>query len=128
MSRRLPPLNWLRTFEAAARHLSFTAAARELHLTQAAVSQHVKLLEQHLGQRLFARLARSVRLTTAGAAYHPRLAALLDRPAGARVGAQLAAGEVERRFEIAHAHHRMQVFHGLAASPWRRMPKRGGGE
>jgi len=86
MNRQLPPLNWLRTFEAAARQLSFTAAARELHLTQAAVSQHVKLLEQHLGQRLFERLARSVRLTAAGEAYQPRLAELFDRLADETAG------------------------------------------
>ena len=45
MTRRLPPLNWLRSFEAAARHLSFTRAAEEMNVTQAAVSQQVKALE-----------------------------------------------------------------------------------
>jgi LysR family glycine cleavage system transcriptional activator len=49
MSRRLPPLNALRAFEAAARHLSFTKAAEELFVTQAAVSHQVKSLEEHLG-------------------------------------------------------------------------------
>ncbi|MCT7655371.1 LysR family transcriptional regulator [Oceanimonas sp. NS1] len=49
MKKRLPPLNWLRSFEAAARHLSFTHAASELNLTQAAVSQQVKGLESQLG-------------------------------------------------------------------------------
>ena len=45
MARRFPPLNWLRSFEAAARHLSFTRAAEEMNVTQAAVSQQVKALE-----------------------------------------------------------------------------------
>jgi predicted transcriptional regulator len=49
VSRRLPPLNSLRAFEAAARHLSFTLAAEELHVTQGAVSRAVKGLEDHLG-------------------------------------------------------------------------------
>jgi LysR family glycine cleavage system transcriptional activator len=62
-------LNWLRTFEAAARHLSFTAASRELGLTQTAVSQHIKALEMKLGQNLFIRRAKSVQLTDIGRAY-----------------------------------------------------------
>lgn len=69
MRRRLPPPNWLRAFEAAARHLSFTGAARELGVTQAAVSQQVKLLEAQLGKPLFHRLARSLQLTDTGEAY-----------------------------------------------------------
>ncbi|EGR3289829.1 transcriptional regulator, partial [Vibrio parahaemolyticus] len=48
MSRRLPPLNSLRVFEAAARHLSFTRAAEELFVTQAAVSHQIKALEEFL--------------------------------------------------------------------------------
>lgn len=62
-------LNWLRTFEAAARHLSFTAASRELGLTQTAVSQHIKSLEGKLGQKLFIRRAKSLQLTEIGQAY-----------------------------------------------------------
>ena len=62
-------LNWLRTFEAAARHLSFTAASHELGLTQTAVSQHIKGLETKLGQNLFIRRARSLQLTDIGQAY-----------------------------------------------------------
>ncbi|MDA7965348.1 LysR family transcriptional regulator [Ruegeria sp.] len=62
-------LNWLRTFEAAARHLSFTAASRELGLTQTAVSQHIKALEGKLGQKLFIRHAKSLQLTEIGQAY-----------------------------------------------------------
>ncbi|HMA48169.1 MAG TPA: transcriptional regulator GcvA [Magnetospirillaceae bacterium] len=60
------PLNALRAFEAAARHLSFAQAAHELGVTPAAVSQQVKRLEQRLGQPLFLRLNRAVRLTEAG--------------------------------------------------------------
>lgn len=55
MARRLPPLNALRVFEAAARHRSFVRAAEELHVTPAAVSQQIKLLEDYLGVALFKR-------------------------------------------------------------------------
>ena len=55
MARRLPPLNALKFFEAAARHRSFVRAAEELHVTPAAVSQQIKLLEDHLGVALFKR-------------------------------------------------------------------------
>ena len=58
MTRKLPPLNALRAFEAAARHLSFTRAAEELFVTQAAISHQVKALEEHLGLKLFRRLNR----------------------------------------------------------------------
>ena len=66
MARPLPPLNALRAFEAAARHLSFTKAAAELHVTPAAIGQQVKLLEDHLGVALFRRLHRALMLTEAG--------------------------------------------------------------
>lgn len=65
----LPHATWLRTFEAAARHASFTAAAEELGLTPAAVSQQIRLLEAHLGARLFERLPRGVALSDIGQAY-----------------------------------------------------------
>jgi LysR family glycine cleavage system transcriptional activator len=67
----LPPLNWLKTFEAAARLLNFSAAGRELHLTQSAVSQQIRLLEHHLGEPLFTREHRTVYLTNSGLAYLP---------------------------------------------------------
>jgi len=70
-SERLPPLNALRTFEAAARHLSFTKAAAELFVTQAAVSHQIKTLEDHLGMALFRRLNRSLILTDEGQALLP---------------------------------------------------------
>lgn len=66
MATRLPPMNTLRAFEAAARHLSFTLAAEELHITQAAVSHQIKTLEEALGVRLFRRLNRAIRLTEEG--------------------------------------------------------------
>lgn len=69
----LPPLNWLRAFEAAARHLSFTEAAAELNVTQSAVSQHVRSLEAFLGRELFIRRTRAVHLTEAGANYLPTI-------------------------------------------------------
>ncbi len=71
MVYRLPPLNWLRAFEAAARHTSFTAASVELNLTQAAVSHQVRSLEQHLGFPLFERRPRSLKLTDIGSGYLP---------------------------------------------------------
>ena len=67
----LPPLTWLRAFEAAARHLSFTQAAGELHLTQSAVSQHVRSLESALGLTLFVRRTRALELTEGGSNYLP---------------------------------------------------------
>ncbi|MFM2390991.1 MAG: hypothetical protein RLZZ437_2546 [Pseudomonadota bacterium] len=75
----LPPLTWLRAFEAAARTLSFTHAAAELHVTQAAVSKHVKSLEHHVRQPLFARLPRGLELTKSGAAYLPKVQDALER-------------------------------------------------
>jgi LysR family glycine cleavage system transcriptional activator len=71
MKKRLPPLNWLRSFEAAARLLNFTQAAVELHMTQAALSQQIKGLESQLGCALFKRLPRSLELTDSGQAYIP---------------------------------------------------------
>jgi len=77
--RRLPPLNALRAFEAAGRHLSFKRAAAELHVTQAAVSHQVRALEAQLGVELFVRLHRALRLTPAGARYLPALSEAFDR-------------------------------------------------
>jgi LysR family glycine cleavage system transcriptional activator len=70
---RLPPLNALRVFEAAARHLSFKDAAAELSITQAAVSHQVKSLEEYLGVELFRRAGRGVQLTEAARACLPKL-------------------------------------------------------
>ncbi len=83
MARPLPPLNALRAFEAAARHLSFTRAAAELNVTPAAVGHQVKALEELLGVRLFRRLTRALRLTEAGQAALPALVDGFDRLAEA---------------------------------------------
>ncbi len=66
-----PHLTHIRSFEAAARHLSFTAAAEELNYTQSAVSSHVRSLEDYIGRPLFVRHARSLTLTNLGEAYLP---------------------------------------------------------
>ena len=73
IDRRLPPLNALRAFESAARHLSLTRAAEELHVTPAAVSHQVKGLEAYLGVKLFRRANRALLLTDAGQACVPGL-------------------------------------------------------
>jgi LysR family glycine cleavage system transcriptional activator len=83
MSRRLPPLNSLRAFEAAARHLSLKKAAEELHVTPAAVSHQVRTLEEYCGAPLFHRLARALRLTEAGQAALPPLREGFDKLAEA---------------------------------------------
>jgi LysR family glycine cleavage system transcriptional activator len=68
---RLPSLNGLRAFEAAARHLSFTHAAAELNVTQTAVSHQIRRLEEQLGLRLFTRRQRTLQLTREGQQYLP---------------------------------------------------------
>jgi len=70
VSRRLPPLNSLKAFETAARHLSFTKAAQELFVTQAAVSHQIKSLEEHLSIKLFRRKNRALFLTEEGQSYY----------------------------------------------------------
>src|SRR5262249_4549812 len=72
---RLPPLNGLRAFEAAARHLSFKHAANELGVTPGAVSQQVRALERSLGFALFRRLPRCLLLTAEGEAFLPSISA-----------------------------------------------------
>jgi DNA-binding transcriptional LysR family regulator len=81
--RRLPSLNGLRAFEAAARLGSFTSAANELHVTQAAVSRSVRLLEAQLGRALFARHANALTLTDAARLLLPELSASFERIARA---------------------------------------------
>ncbi|UWQ37316.1 LysR family transcriptional regulator [Leisingera aquaemixtae] len=80
---RLPNLNALRMFDAAARHLNFGRAAGELHLTQGAVAQQVRRLEADLGHKLFHRHARGLTLTDTGRSYHTpvRQALMLIREA-----------------------------------------------
>ncbi len=94
MRQRLPPLNALRLFEAAARLLSFKNAAEELLLTPSAVSHGIQSLEQWLGTPLFLRSARGLQLTEAGQAYHPIVRDALAALAGgsARIAARHGAG------------------------------------
>jgi LysR family glycine cleavage system transcriptional activator len=83
--RELPPLNALRAFEAAARHLSFTRAGEELYVTHGAVSRQIQALETWLGTPLFRRLNRRIELTTAGTMLLAEFGAALDRIALASV-------------------------------------------
>ena len=78
MRTTLPPLDLLRGFDAAARHLSFTRAAQELHVTQSAISRQIKALEDHLGVTLFRRLNRALLLTEEGQALARAVASALD--------------------------------------------------
>ena len=79
MRKRLPPLNALRTFEAAARYQSFKGAGDELCVSHSAVSHQIKKLEQYLGIELFVRVARGVELSRAGSDYYPTIRAAFDR-------------------------------------------------
>ncbi|MGX9432508.1 MULTISPECIES: transcriptional regulator GcvA [Bradyrhizobium] len=78
MAAKLPSLNGLRAFEAAARHLSFTQAAAELNVTQTAISHQIKRLEQELGVRLFLRQNRALTLTPKAAEYLPGVRAAFN--------------------------------------------------
>lgn len=78
MTYRLPSLNTLRAFEAAARHLSFKTAASELGVTAGAVSQQVKKLETSLGVTLFRRLPHGILLTTEGETYLPSVTKVFE--------------------------------------------------
>ncbi len=75
MIARLPSLNGLRAFEAAARHLSFTLAAQELNVTQTAISHQIRRLEEELGIRLFIRQNRALALTPQAIEYLPGIRA-----------------------------------------------------
>ncbi|MDF0488884.1 LysR family transcriptional regulator [Sphingomonas sp. H39-1-10] len=97
MERAQLPLNALRAFEAAARHLNFTRAAIELCVSQGAVSHQVAQLERRLGTRLFHRLPRGIALTDDGQALVPVLADAFDR-----VGATLDRYAAGRFQEVLH--------------------------
>lgn len=79
MARRLPPLNSLKSFEAAGRLLSFTRAAQELNVTQAAVSHQIKVIEAYLGVTLFVRAPRKLLLTEQGRALLPEVIEAFDK-------------------------------------------------
>ena len=83
VARRLPPLNSLKSFEAAGRLLSFTAAAKELNVTQAAVSHQIKVIEDYLGVSLFDRYPRRLALTEQGKTLLPEVIEAFDRVSSA---------------------------------------------
>lgn len=91
LSERLPPLHLLRTFDAAARLLSFKLAAEELHVTPSAVSHQMRQLEELFGLPLFNRVNRGLQLTDAGKLYHKEVGDALQR-------LQRATSELHRRF------------------------------
>lgn len=99
--RRLPPLNALRAFEAAARHLSFTKAAEELHVTPGAISQQVKSLEEYVGTTLFRRMNRAILLTDEAQACLPALRDGFDRLAEATY--VLSAQDSQNRLTVSAA-------------------------
>lgn len=99
MKRTPPSLNFVRSFECAARHLSFTRAAEELGYTQAAISTHVRALEKYIGRPLFMRSARSLALTELGEAYLPTLRQALSQIDGATDA--IAAGSRTQSVAIA---------------------------
>ena len=127
MSRRLPNLNRLRAFEAAARHQSFKDAAQELNVTHAAVSHQIKALEEELDVKLFHRRTRKVELTPMAAPYARALTQILDQLASAT--ADLGGTRMEGDLTVSCAPfygHRMVLprlarFHaahpGLKVSP-----------
>jgi LysR family glycine cleavage system transcriptional activator len=78
MTARLPSLNGLRAFEAAARHLNFTQAASELNVTQTAISHQIRRLEEELGIRLFIRKNRALALTPQARDYLPGVRAAFN--------------------------------------------------
>lgn len=94
---RLPPLEWIRAFEAAARLGSFTAAAEDVGLTQAAVSQRIGQLEKHLGTPLFHRRARAISLTVEGEAWVPHVRLALE---GLRDSTEGVFGTGRRRLTL----------------------------
>jgi len=81
--RQIPPLSAVRVFEAAARHENFTRAAAELGMTQAAVSYQIRLLEERVGQVLFTRDRKRVKLSEAGRRLAPHLSTAFDTIASA---------------------------------------------
>ena len=106
MQKDLPPLGWLRTFEAAARHLSFTGAARDLNMTQSAVSQQIKALEAHLGRPLFHRRPRVLELTETGITYLPVVReAFRTLQQGTRAVTGRGQGEIQLQCNLSFAVH-----------------------
>jgi len=99
--RRLPPLNALRAFEAAARHMNFSRAADELSVTPGAVSQQIQNLEEYIGAALFKRTPKGLLLTDAAQIALPALREAFDRLAEA--ASLLTAAEDGRRLTVSAA-------------------------
>ena len=99
--RRLPPLNALRAFEAAARHLNFSRAAEELSVTPGAVSQQIQNLEDYIGAALFKRTPKGLLLTDAAQIALPALREAFDRLAEA--ASMLTAAVDGRRLTVSVA-------------------------
>jgi LysR family transcriptional regulator, glycine cleavage system transcriptional activator len=122
---RLPPLNALKAFDAAARHLSFTAAAAELNVTHGAVSRQIATLEEELQVPLFVRGARGLKLTEAGAQLARGVGAAFDtlrsavaqvRQAGPAPGLRVSVPPtlamwwlIPRMSALHHAHPRLRI-------------------
>jgi len=107
-ARSLPPLDFLRGFEAAARHLSFTRAAEELFLTQSAVSRQIQALEEFVGVPLFERRHRALVLTEAGQSLLRTVAPMLEQ-----------LGEATRRLREMRTGHVLTVTTTVSfASMW----------
>ncbi|MGH0230382.1 LysR family transcriptional regulator [Sinorhizobium meliloti] len=97
----IPSLNWLRVFEAAARHQSFARAGKELNMSAAAVSQQVLALETHLGRPLFERTANRINLTVEGSDFLPTV--------------QVSLGAIESKAEALFARQRVERVTLLAS-------------
>lgn len=101
--RKLPPLNSIRAFEAAARHQSFTAAAAELSVTLTAVSHQIRQLEARIGHKLFERTGRAVTLTSVGKTIYPLVRDGFDQIAQAFEVVQADANENSIRLSATRA-------------------------
>ena len=121
--RKLPFLNGIRAFEAAARAESFAKAADELHVTPAAISRMVQLLEQRLGVPLFERKANRLALTAAGRAYQAGLTQIFDQLAN--LTAQVTAMAGSRVLTVGVG---PTFADALAHSAARRFPEGGAGD
>ena len=114
MTARLPSLNGLRAFEAAARHLSFTVAASELNVTQTAISHQIRRLEEELGIRLFVRQNRALALTVTP---EPEcLAELREKPGIMMICHRFTCAGGHGRLQKLSLCRRISVFFGLSTN------------
>jgi len=113
MVQSLPPLQSLRVFESAARHLSFKRAADELHVTPAAVSLQIKALEAHLGVALFVRHTRALELTEAGRRLWPKVNSGLAQFAAGVEAARATANVFKLRVTVPPAFGARWLVHRL---------------